>query len=133
VGPDRPTSRNPLVGATEIQAAIGDASVRRPDVIVLSAGFANSYLGSSDRPASRVVRARRGDASTATFVQQAVRNELPGYHQVLVARPTLPGWANFLGLRPVRIQSTTGSTVWVLGRDDTRGTAEPAPPSIPLR
>jgi hypothetical protein len=133
VGPDRPTSRNPLVGATELQAAIGDASVRRPDVIVLSAGFANSYLGSGDRPASRVVRARRGDASTAIFVQQAVRNELPGYHQVLVARPTLPAWANFLGLRPVRIQSTTGSTVWVLGRDDTRGTAEPAPPSFPLR
>jgi hypothetical protein len=136
VGPDRPRSRNPLVGAAEVQAAIGDAPARRPDVIVISEGFANAYLKGRDRPfapASKVVRARRDDPSIAPFVRKAVANELSGYRQVLVARAALPAWATALGLRPVRIQSTTGSTVWVLARIDTHHAAEPAPSSLPVR
>jgi hypothetical protein len=136
VGPERPASRNPLVGAAEVQGVIGDAPARRPDLIVLSGGFANAYLKGADRPgapASRIVRARRDDPVTAPFVRRAVSNELPGYRQVLVARPTLPGWATALGLRPESIQSTTGSTLWVLARNDERDAAEPAPSSLPLR
>jgi hypothetical protein len=136
VGLDRPRSRNPLVGAAEVQGAVGDAPARHPDVIVLSEGFANAYLKEGDRPgvtASRVVRARRDDPTTAPFVRRAVGNELPGYRQVLVARATLPGWAAALGLSPVRIQATTGSTVWVLARANTPGATEPAPTSLPLR
>jgi hypothetical protein len=116
VGPERPAARNPLVGVEEVQAAIADVDGRRPDALVLSEGFANAYLARSGA-ASAVVRARRADEATASFVNRAVENQLPGYHQALVARATLPGWATALGLRPIRIQSTTGSTLWVLTRD----------------
>ncbi|HEX6271917.1 MAG TPA: hypothetical protein VFZ53_02705, partial [Polyangiaceae bacterium] len=70
----------------------------------------------SGAPSSAVVRSRRNDGPTASFVTRAVTDDLAGYRQVLVARPTLPAWANALGLRPVRIQSTTGSSLWVLAR-----------------
>jgi hypothetical protein len=134
VGPDRPGARNPLVGATELEGAIGDALERRPDVIVLPGGFANAYLPRSERPgapASAVVLKRRADRATATLVGQAIADQLPGYHQVLVARATLPAWAVALGLEPVKIQSTTGSTVWVLERNHVPPTAEPAPVPVP--
>jgi hypothetical protein len=127
-GPDPPGARNPLVGVEETKGAIGDACVRLPDVIVLSEGFANAYL--DDGPGSAVVRARRGDRVTTGFVRRAVADELRGYRQALVARAILPGWATALGLRPVRIQSTTGSTVWVLARKGLMA-AEPAPSTLP--
>lgn len=125
-GPDPPASRNPLVGVEEKKGAIGDACVRLPDVIVLSEGFANAYR---EGPGPAVVRARRGDRVTTGFVRQAVAGELAGYRHALVARATLPGWATAIGLRPVRIHSTTGSNVWVLARE--AHAAEPAPTSLP--
>jgi hypothetical protein len=67
---------------------------------------------------------------TTAFVRRAVADELTGYRRVLEARATLPSWATALGLRPVRIQSTTGSTVWVLVRNGLTA-AEPAPSSLP--
>ncbi len=126
-GPDPPAKRNPLVGALESYGSVGDACARRPDALVLSEGFANSYL---EGPDSAVVRARQGDRVTTAFVRRAVAGDLLGYRQALVARATLPGWATAIGLRPVRIQSTTGSTVWVLVRNELT-TAEPAPTSLP--
>jgi hypothetical protein len=134
VGPEPPAARNPLVGAAEVRGPIGDAPSRRPHAIVLSEGFANAYLepkGRPGAPASAVVRARRRDTATASFVEQAVRDALPGYRRALVARATLPSWATALGLRPVRIQSTTGSNVWVLVRTPAASATEPAPPALP--
>jgi len=134
VGPDRPEARNPLVGATELEGPIGDALERRPDVIVLPGGFANAYLPRSERPGappSVVVQKRRADRATAALVGQAIADQLPGYHQVLVAQATLPSWAAALGLEPVKIQSTTGSSVWVLERNPVPPTAEPAPIPVP--
>jgi hypothetical protein len=119
VGPEPPRARNPLVGAKELKAPIADAPLRRPDVLVLSEGFANAYLPRPERPgapSSAVVRSRRNDLPTASFVTRAVADNLDGYRQVLAACATLPGWASALGLRPVRIQSTTGSSLWVLAR-----------------
>jgi hypothetical protein len=134
VGPEPPAARNPLVGATEVRGAIGDAPARRPDAIVLSEGFSNAYLepkGSRGMPSSAVVRARQRDRATVSFVEQAVQGELPGYRRALVARAILPSWATAIGLRPVRIQSTTGSTVWVLVRTPAPSATEPAPPALP--
>ena len=134
VGPEPPAARNPLVGATEVRAAIGDAPARRPDAIVLSEGFSNAYLepkGRRGMPSSAVVRARQRDRATASFVEQAVRDGLPGYRRALVARATLPRWATAIGLRPVRIQSTTGGAVWVLVRTRAPRATEPAPPALP--
>jgi hypothetical protein len=134
VGPEPPAARNPLVGVAEVKGAIGDAPARRPDAIVLSEGFSNAYLepkGRRGMPASAVVRARQRDRATASFVEQAARNGLPGYRRALVARAALPSWATAIGLRPVRIQSTTGSNVWVLVRTPTARATEPAPPTLP--
>jgi hypothetical protein len=121
VGPTRPGARNPLVGVEEIQDEIGDVTRRKPDVIVLSDGFANAYvapLRADGRALSGVIEERRRDQRTRAFVQSAVQDSLPGYRQALVARPELPAWARALGLSPVAIQSTTGSKVWVLVRTD---------------
>ncbi len=120
VGPDPPRSRNPLVGVREIKAPIADATGRRPDVLVISEGFANAYLvepAGHGQTLSRVVEERRADRDTGHFVRLATSNELPGYHIALVARPSLPAWAHALGLDPVRLHSTTGIVTWILVRD----------------
>ena len=120
VGPDRPASRNPLVGATEIQAPIADIEQRKPDVVVLSEGFAIPYLAVSDdptRPVAGALAARRADTPTAAFVHAALTDSLPHYRLALAARPHLPRWAYAFGLRAVPIQGTTGLSVWVLVRE----------------
>jgi hypothetical protein len=119
VGPTSPKERNPLVGVDEVEGAIGDVASRNPDVIVLSEGFANVYLlgeRGGGRTFSNVIEERRSDDRTLRLVRNAVRDELPGYRLVLVARPELPRLATALGLAPVAIQSTTGLTLWVLAR-----------------
>jgi len=133
VGPERPGARNPLVGAEEFQGIIGDAVSRHPDVIVLSEGFANAYFEKKARAGAStpgVVLARQRDRPTVEFVRAAVANELAGYRQVLVARSTIPTWATTLGLRPVRIQSTTGSTLWVLAREGVQSRAATTPSAL---
>jgi hypothetical protein len=123
VGPTSPSSRNPLVGVEELQGHIGDIATRKPDVLVLSEGFANVYLvaeRSGGRAFSHVIEERRADAGTARLVRSAVRDELPDYRLAHTARPELPRLAKTLGLAPVAIQSTTGLAVWVLVR---RGSA----------
>jgi hypothetical protein len=124
VGPEPPASRNPLVGALELEGAIADVALRRPDVLVLSEGFANSYLTretDAQRPLSGVVAERQKDARTLELVRAAVANRLPDYRVVLIARPRLPYWARMLGLVPVPIQGTTGLMLWVLERQKPIG------------
>jgi 4-amino-4-deoxy-L-arabinose transferase-like glycosyltransferase len=123
VGPERPRSRNPLVGAKEVEAAISDVETRRPDVLVLSEGFANSYLRraqSAAQPLSGVVAERQRDRPTTEFVRAAVAGRLPNYRVALYAEPQLPALATWLGLRPVEIQATTGLALWLLVRDGGR-------------
>jgi len=122
VGPEPPRGRNPLVGAVELQAPIADVATRRPDVLVLSEGFANAYWARGAdpaRPLSEIVAARQRDQTTAEFVRAAVADRLPGYHRALLARPRLPAWAVALGLEPVPIQATTGLSLWVLVRNES--------------
>lgn len=122
VGPERPRSRNPLVGAAELQAPIGDVEARRPDVLVLPHGFANPYLQreGAARPLSGVVVERQRDGGTVEFVRAAVAGRLPHYRLALHAEPRMPAFARWLGLRAVPIQSTTAVPLWVLVRDDGR-------------
>jgi hypothetical protein len=120
VGSDRPASRNPLVGATEIQARIADVEARKPDVLVISEGFALPYLAVSDDPARPVAgafAARRADEPTALFVHAALTDSLPHYRLALAARPHLPRFAYAFGLRAAAIQGTTGLSLWVLVRE----------------
>ncbi len=121
VGPERPKSRNPLVGATELEGRIADVTERKPTAIVISEGFATPYLAPSDdpaRPLTGVNAARRADTASYDFVHAALTDSLPGYRLALAARPALPRWARAFGLRPVAIQGTTGLSLWVLLRSD---------------
>jgi hypothetical protein len=121
VGPTRPSARNPLVGVEEVQGEIADVEVRRPDVLVISEGFANAYVvpeRGDGRTLSTVIEERQGDRPTATFVASALADRLPHYRVRLVARPHLPALARALGLSPQKIQSTTGIAAWVLARTD---------------
>jgi len=124
VGPEAPKSRNPLVGALELEAPIADVPARRPDVLVLSEGFANSYLArelETARPLSGIVASRQKDEATVAFVRAAAADRLPGYRVAFIARPHLPAWATALGLVPVPIQGTTGLSLWVLERRPSAG------------
>ena len=121
VGPERPASRNPLVGAEEIQANIADVEARKPDVLVLSEGFAIPYLAVSDdpkRPVAGAFSVRQTDVQTAAFVHAALTDSLPHYRLALAARPRLPRFAEAFGLRAAPIQGTTGLSVWVLVREN---------------
>ncbi len=121
VGPERPQSRNPLVGATELEGRIADVAERMPTAIVIPEGFATPYLALSDdpsRPLTGVNAARRADTASYDFVHAALTDSLPGYRLALAARPALPAWAQAFGLHPVAIQGTTGLSLWVLLRSD---------------
>lgn len=121
VGPERPLKRNPLVGATELEAAIGDIERRKPDVLVIPEGFANAFLAEQrdpTRPLAGVTRERQADTGTVALLRAATENRLPHYRLALHARPALPAWALALGLEPVAIQASTGMSVWVLERSD---------------
>jgi hypothetical protein len=123
VGPDQPAKRNPLVGAREVSDDIANVEARRPDVLVISEGFANNYLRSdhdSARPLAEVARARRRDSSTLQFVRRATAGNLEKYRLVARLEPQLPAWAVALGLRPISIQGTIGLSAWVLVRENGR-------------
>jgi hypothetical protein len=131
VGPEPPGRRNPLVGAREVEDEIADVEERRPDVLVVTGGFANGFLGLSRdpaRPLANVARARRREMDTVAFVHAATTGTLPNHRLVARLEPRLPGWARFLGLHPVSIQATTGMPLWVLVRTDGRA-RDLAPPS----
>jgi hypothetical protein len=133
VGRERARTRNPLVGARELEAPIADVEARQPDVLVLSEGFAHAYLAESadrSRPLSGIVKERQGDRETAAYVRAAVTGNLRNYRLALAARPRLPRWASALGLRPVGIQGTTALSLWVLVREKS-SPALPLPPTDP--
>lgn len=127
VGLEPAKRRNPLVGAVEREGRIEDAVQRKPDAIVVSEGFANSYLDPEPvhgATRSAVSRRRFENLPLRTFVQRATSDRLPGYRLALVAEPRFPELLRRLGLAPVRIQSTTGIKLWVLLRDERRATSD---------
>lgn len=103
-----------LPGVTEVQDRFDNVAARRPDVLVIPEGFANRYLSegalNDNLPG--------GDAQGTGFFRQAVEDRVAGYRLALVARPTLPSWAQGLGLSPVEIHGSTARRVWVLHRSD---------------
>jgi hypothetical protein len=119
VGPDPVGPRNPLRGMDERNARIGDIPARRPDVVVLTEGFATPYLadapavGDTGRILPELWRRERADTATAEVVRAAAAGTLPGYRLGLLAAPELP-----LGLAPRRIHASTGGRTWVLVRLD---------------
>lgn len=127
VGPEPAKRRNPLVGAVEREGKIEDAVERRPDAIVISEGFANSYLDPELAPGatrSAVSRRRFENVPLRTFLERATTDRLPGYRLALVAQPQFPELLRRLGFAPVRIQSTTGVKLWLLVRDERRASSD---------
>ncbi|HEY2899097.1 MAG TPA: hypothetical protein VGL59_00875, partial [Polyangia bacterium] len=124
VGPDPLAGRNPLLGMNEIQGAIAAVARRRPDVVIITEGFATPYLADadsdSDQPRSgrilpAVWRQARADSAVTTFVRDAVAGRLPDY-QIRVAGPSLPPW---LPGEPRQIHASTGLRTWLLVRRDS--------------
>ena len=125
VGADPVALRNPMPGMDELQAAIADAPLRRPDVIVMSEGFALPHLadsGASPSPGRLlpgVWQTARSDTATTAFVRAAIADTLPNYRTCLVAGPALPAWIPpAWAPRPIHV--STGLRTWVLARRDRR-------------
>jgi hypothetical protein len=115
VGLDSVDRRNPLAGMDERSGAVGDVAARRPDVVVLTEGFATPYLVGAPTAAGdgRILpelwQRDRAEAATFEVVRAAAAGALPGYRLCLLAAPELP-----LGLVPRRIHASTGGRTWVL-------------------
>jgi hypothetical protein len=128
VGPDPVARRNPLSGMAEREGAVADVAVRRPDVLIVTEGFATPYLA-DERSGGRVLaplwRAQRADQATARFVRDAVDDTLPGYRLALVAAPDLP-------FAPRQIHASTGARTYVLVRADWRRADGSAPIAVPI-
>jgi hypothetical protein len=119
VGPDPVASRNPLPGATELQAPYLEVSARAPDVLVIPEGFLQRFVprergaGAVEQPVMRAVRAA-GDGEA--FFRAVAADRLPGYRVQRVFAPVLPAWARALGMKPVEIHGSVGVRVWMLER-----------------
>lgn len=115
VGPEPVTGRNPLPGMREVQDAIAGIARRRPDVIVVTEGFATPYLAPSVLPEGRTLpllwQNERADSATAELVRAATADTLTGYRLCMLAAPELP-------FAPRRIHASTGGRTWVLVSTD---------------
>ena len=116
VGPAPVAGRNPQAGMDEQQGRIADVGSRSPDVVLLTEGFASTFL---DEPRGgghatpEVARRERADAATAAVVHAAVAGALRGYRLCFVAEPHLPP-----PLTPRQIHLSVGQRIWVLARSD---------------
>jgi hypothetical protein len=130
VGIDPVGRRNPLEHLHEIEGHEGDVDHRRPDVIVVSEGFAAPYLATTPAPGQVLPlvwrREREADGGrTLRFVRAAVGDTLDGYRLCLIAGPRMPWW---LPLSPRRIHVSSGARTWILGRrDGVACDSQPAP------
>jgi hypothetical protein len=122
VGPESPRGRNPLLGATEVQARY-ETLDGNPGFLVIPTAFTARFQPAAlgpGRKAPDVWSSHRADVRARAFFAQAEADRLPGYRAVLQARPRLPGWAAALGLRPVDLHASVGQRVVVLKRTHER-------------
>lgn len=112
--------RNPLQGATEIDAPYGEVHERDPDVLVITEGFASRFLvqdSEGGRATSNITQRAQSDQDACDFFGAATSDTLTGYRLEFVAEPRLPSWAFALGARPVVVHGSTGRRLWVLVRE----------------
>ena len=117
-------TRNPLVGAEEIDQPYANVQARRPDVLVVPESTAREFIPRPLRAgmAEAAVGERfQSDMDAQTFFRSVLSDSLDGYEVVFVAEPKLPAWAARLGARPVQVHASVGNRQWVLRRSDPEG------------
>ncbi len=123
--------RNPLLGVTELDAALGAVGERAPGFLVLQEGWVARYLPTSFEGGRRVQLVRQralADADATQFFRAAIAGKLPGYELERLIEPAFPRWLSVLGQRPVKIHGSTGERIWLLRRSATnRASLESSP------
>ncbi|NND30594.1 MAG: hypothetical protein HKN97_18570 [Myxococcales bacterium] len=112
-------TRNPLVGAEEIDEPYGNVSSRRPDVLVVPESTAREFIPRPVRPGMAVAAVGerfQSDVDAQTFFRSVLSDSLDGYEVVFVAEPELPAWAKMLGAKPVQVHASVGNRQWILRR-----------------
>lgn len=113
--------RNPLVGATEIDAPYGDVAKRSPDVLVIPEFAAREFLLRATRSGAAlpsVLSQKQTDTDAQSFFGAALDDALNGYEVVWIAEPQLPSWATAWGLQPVQVHASVGYRQWILRRTE---------------
>jgi hypothetical protein len=117
-----PSRRPPLPGVLEIQDAYGNVAARKPDVLVVSEGFATRFLPEQPNAGhitSPETNRALADLDAQRFFDAALHNHLSGYRLAFVAGTHWPHWAQRLGLTPVHIHGSTAGLTWVLTRESS--------------
>ncbi len=112
-------TRNPLVGAEEIDEPYGNVSTRRPDVLVVPESTAREFIPRPVRPGMAVAAVGerfQSDVDAQAFFRSVLSDTLDGYEVVFVAEPELPSWAKMLGAEPVQVHASVGNRQWILRR-----------------
>jgi len=112
-------TRNPLVGAEEIDEPYGNVVKRHPDVLVVPEATAREFI---PRPlhagmaVAAVGQRFQSDTDAKAFFSSALSDSLDGYEVVFIAEPKLPAWAKTLGAQPVQVHASVGNRQWILRR-----------------
>ncbi len=114
-------TRNPLVGAEEIDAPYGEVQTRKPDVLIVPEATALEFIP-LELPEGMAVPAvgerARADQDAQAFFGSVLSDSLEGYEVEFIAGPELPRWAEKLGAEPVQVHASVGNRQWVLRRSD---------------
>jgi len=115
------TTRNPLVGAEEIDEPYGNVHTRRPDVLVVPESTAREFVPRPLRAGMAVAavgQAFQSDTDAQAFFSSVLSDSLDGYEVAFIAEPELPAWAKALGAEPVQVHASVGNRQWILRRSN---------------
>jgi len=114
-------TRNPLVGAEEIDEPYGNVYARRPDVLVVPESTAREFIPRPLRAGMAVAAVGerfQSDTDAQAFFRAVLSDSLDGYEVVFIAEPQLPSWAKALGAQPVQVHASVGNRQWILRRSN---------------
>jgi len=112
-------TRNPLVGARELDEPYGNVYARRPDVLVVPESTAREFIPRPLRAGMAVAAVGerfQSDTDAQAFFRAVLSDSLDGYEVIFVAEPKLPTWAKALGAQPVQVHASVGNRQWILRR-----------------
>jgi hypothetical protein len=112
-------TRNPLVGAEEIDEPYGNVHARRPDVLIVPEASAREFIPRPLRAGMAVAAVGQrfqSDTDAQTFFRSVLSNSLDGYEVAFIAEPELPRWSKTLGAEPVQVHASVGNRQWILRR-----------------
>ena len=114
-------TRNPLVGAEEIDEPYGNVYARRPDVLVVPESTAREFIPRPLRAGMAVAAVGerfQSDTDAQAFFRAVLSDSLDGYEVVFIGEPKLPSWAKALGAQPVQVHASVGNRQWILRRSN---------------